>query len=291
MEHTWIIDSDGTHEADFQEAVRELLPPLFNSDNTHYFNFEWEKSIPKDPKHEIVLSKKALAIRAFIHVRDYESNSIDKDEAKWKLEAVLKKMADWKMIVFDTVHVLAVEDKHLKYAIDEEDNLTWKDYVTATHSRDYYNYDDFKKWHNLVLKVFKENTTEDTHKMFKGPFDSTKEGAAREEEWAAREHAGIQIVSYTPTPFAFYDVDGTFFRSDSTSLNVLFYAGDGTTGRPLGLEFDDIMGIVRVPLNFMENDVGSRLLYVQIDPTNRTGQPVDFVVLFEVVDTESKGDV
>src|SRR5262245_30046631 len=69
---------------------------------THYYCFSYEKAKKPDPKHEVVHSNRALGIRAFVHVRDYEANSIDGGFLEW-----------FGSKDFDTVHVLAVADSKL----------------------------------------------------------------------------------------------------------------------------------------------------------------------------------
>ena len=279
-----VLGFDGTIlNSNDQKLLRETLytPLIQERGKDTYFLFSWKESIPKDEKHILVTSDKALAIRGFILARDYEVNSIDKDEAL--IQKILQKTSEKTSKMFDTIHVLSVPEKWLKEAIIKESDLaTWESFTKIIKNRDYYNYEKYAKWHDKTLKIFKELTNTDTHKLLKGPFDSQKKGKDREEEWGAIADAGIQGVVYQDPAAAFYDLTRPTFV-DNDRLYILLYAGDGTTKRQFGLEFDDIMGIIIIPKELL-NDIGSKFMYYQIDPTNADkSKSIDFVVFFEVV--------
>jgi hypothetical protein len=263
-----------------------------------YFCLDYSKALQppkKDSKHLIEIGDRVLSIRSFILKRDYERNSLDCDTSL--PERTKKLFTDY----FETVHVLGVSSsklteeqlKLLNEAIKSQvdGGLIW---ASANNYQEGEKVNEAETLRDEVLKIFKINTDNATHKMVKGPYDSS-----REEEWKTVDSVSANAVCYYPEPCAFYNLDTNATNAAIESIFVLFYSGDRTTSNydkaytantpaevkndptKLETEYDDFMGLVRIPL--VELKVGKKFLYVQ--NMARSENPFDFAVLFEVADT------
>ncbi len=248
--------------AENQQMMDKYLYPRLKNQKVGYYFLDYGKAVKPDPKHEIVFSDRASSLIGFVHIRDYEQDEIDQDHKGSK--------------DVDTVHVLAVSSRQL----DSELQRFFKSYVTTMEagSTQLYAKRQFLIRDEL-LKIFKTNTTEDSHKMVKGPFDYYLKYwgwniyKITETEFGSLEKGGIQFLSYGEKGCAFLDLTKTQKDDD---IYVLFYAGDGTSDihgdkyKKEG-ELDDWMGMLVIPANVLQT-YNQSFAYYQLDPTRPDDQ-------------------
>lgn len=279
-----------TVDANLEKMNYFFAPEHLPSKTLRYFCLNYQTAKKPDTKHEIVKSSKALSIKSFIHVRDYEKDEID--GGFWK---------NWSSGDFDVVHVLTIPESIIK-KYDKENppviNQNGKLSLTAEFKinraledlkngkKSFYDKESYEKWRKNILYFFKLMTDETTHKVVKGPFDSGKSAPDTEEEWGSLEKAGSQFMCYQNGGCAIYNLEN--LNDTDQYVYVLFFAGDGTSNihgwkyKNLG-ELDDFMGLVKVPTKALHT-VDSSYAYYQYDPSIKN-PTLDFAVEFEVVDT------
>jgi hypothetical protein len=142
-----------------------------------------------------------------------------------------------------------------------------------------------------LLRLFKEKTNPETHKVLKGPFWNPKHpylGANPEEEWAAGINSPDEGVRYKD-PVVFFDLD-KLQNAKEKSVFLLLYADDSgdRSWRPfigadsLG-DHDDVVGLFEVSLSEI-NERGV-LFLKQPRRIGKAAKPVDIVIKLEKFDS------
>jgi len=306
-----MINTDGTvHEAAWSSLNQAITSMVVNDPPISYFvhqNNQDATIITEKPFHKNTDTSYGLAIRAFFNIRDYETE-------EWDSEGIHHD-------AIDTHYIVPLSSTVIKPEYYSKNKEVFSDMPTATSSKDpqarldayAVKACDEVRAHRAkqrdVLKIFKTNDGfHPARKIIKGVSEQIAKECGKEAEWCGKDYPA-QMVYYN-NPIMFYDLRN---QPANSKINVLYYAGDGTTeiykdsvfnkdnwvatytGGGHMNDIDDVMGVMSIPMSAIEKvrQLGQTRFIYRMKNARDWRCPADFIaverswldfaVVFEIV--------